>query len=109
MADGEMAKWLATLGVGGVLAGVIFYFYQKHASEWAKRLEGFIDLERHRTDALIRVVSENTASNSAVIKAVESNTKMLDMLCQQVWDNGGRRQHLRAISETRSRDHDEGT
>lgn len=106
MADGEMAKWLATLGVGGVLAGVIFYFYQKHSNEWSKTLSSFVETERHRADALMRVVTENTASNTAVIKAVESNTKMLDLLCQQVWDNGGRRQHLRSISETRRNEHE---
>lgn len=53
MLDGELAKWMASLGVGGVIAGFIFYFYRR-------------DFIRERDDARINqdrilMIAENTA------------------------------------------------
>lgn len=52
----ELLKALAPLGVGGVLAGFIFWFNRKDANDHAKAWQG-------QTEILLQVVKENTASN----------------------------------------------
>ena len=65
--DGEFFKWLVSLGVGGVIAALIFMFYRKdmrmHADMW-----------RTATDQLLIVVKENTASNIKLITLIEGMT-----------------------------------
>lgn len=96
----ETLKFFASLGVGGILAGVIFYFYHQRVTANETAAEKRLEVEQRRGDTLITVVKENTASNTAVVKSVEANTAMVERLCQtrefSEWnDNAGRRQHLR--------------
>ena len=66
--DGEFAKWLATLGVGGVLAGLMFYFYRKDIKQYT-------DLWKNATDLLMSTVKENTASNVKLIGLIEASER----------------------------------
>lgn len=50
-------KWLATLGIGGVLAGFIFIFYRKDIKQYT-------ELWKTTSEQLMNIVSENTASNT---------------------------------------------
>ncbi len=75
-----MLKWLATLGVGGVLAGIMFVFYRKDSLEWRKAVEEQRDAWRGQAELLVTVVKENTMSNTAVIKSVEANTRMVESM-----------------------------
>lgn len=89
--DPELVKYSLSLGVGGVIAVLIFAAYRKDSTDWRKSWEG-------QTAMLLQVVKENTQSNTAVIKSVEANTRMVEMLCAQVSsgnDNGGRRERPR--------------
>lgn len=52
-------KWLASLGVGGVLAWAMFMVYRKDAKEWHEAWKG-------QTQLLIQVVKENTAAVTAL-------------------------------------------
>lgn len=70
-------QWFATLGVGGCLAGLMFFFYRKDANEWRQAWKG-------QTEMLMKVVVDNTASNTAVIKAVEANTRIVDAMQQRI-------------------------
>jgi hypothetical protein len=54
--DVEFVKWLATLGIGGILAGFIFIFYRKD-------IKSYTELWKTTSEQLIKVVGENTASN----------------------------------------------
>ena len=58
--DEEFFRFLASLGVGGVIAGLMFFFYRKDVHQ-------FTELWKTQTELLILVVKENTAS--AVIAA----------------------------------------
>lgn len=66
--DAEFMKWLATLGVGGVLAGLMFMFYRKDVKQYT-------ELWRMATDQLMNVVKENTASNTKLISLIESQER----------------------------------
>jgi hypothetical protein len=60
--DGEFGKWIITLGVGGVLAFVMFLFYRKDVRQYT-------ELWKAQTELLMLVVKENTAahiSNSVI-------------------------------------------
>ena len=74
--DLEFAKWLATLGVGGVLAGVMFGFYRKDMRE-------FTGLWRNQSDMLMTVVKENTTALVALstqFKVTEALHRRLDAM-----------------------------
>lgn len=66
--DAEFAKWLATLGVGGVLAGLMFMFYRKDVKQYT-------ELWKTATDQLMIIVKENTASNTKLINLIESQER----------------------------------
>jgi len=55
--DLEIAKFFATLGVGGAIAGIMFLFYRKDVSQ-------FTDLWKTQTELLIEVVTKNTEAHT---------------------------------------------
>lgn len=64
--DDEVIKWFATLGVGGVLAGIMFFFYRKDVKQYT-------DLWKGQSDALMRAIVDNTAAttkNNVVLDAL---------------------------------------
>jgi len=58
--DPEILKYLAPLGVGGVLAGAMFFIYRKDSAQWQEAWKG-------QSQMLLRVVKENTAAITALI------------------------------------------
>ncbi len=66
--DAEFAKWLVTLGVGGVLAAFMFTFYRKDVKQYT-------ELWKAATDSLMLVVKENTVSNVKLIQLIESQER----------------------------------
>lgn len=66
--DSEFAKWLVTLGVGGVLAGFMFMFYRKDVKQYT-------ELWRSTADVLMSVIKENTASNTKLIGLIETQER----------------------------------
>lgn len=62
----EFGQWLATLGVGGVLAGLMFMFYRKD-------VRAYTDLWKAQSEQMTTIVKENTqalTSNTEVIRAL---------------------------------------
>jgi hypothetical protein len=66
--DAEFFKWVATLGVGGVLAGFMFVFYRKDIRQYT-------ELWKSATDQFIAIVKENTASNTKLISMIETQER----------------------------------
>ena len=67
--DSEFAKYLATLGVGGILAAFMFQFYRKDVKQYT-------ELWRGQSEQLIQVVKENTVaitSNAEITKALHNH------------------------------------
>ena len=58
-------KDLATLGIGGVLAGFMFMYYRKDVRQYT-------ELWKAATGEFMQVVKENTASNTKLIVLIES-------------------------------------
>ena len=66
--DTEFVKWLATLGIGGVLAGFMFVFYRKDIRQYT-------ELWKLASEQLTTIVKENTASNTKLISLIESQER----------------------------------
>lgn len=66
--DVDFAKWLITLGVGGVLAGFMFVFYRKDIKQYT-------ELWKTTTDVLINIVKDNTTSNTRLIALLENQER----------------------------------
>lgn len=64
----EFLKWLATLGVGGILAGIMFFVYRKDIKQYT-------ELWKTTADQLISIVKENTASNTKLIILLETQER----------------------------------
>lgn len=60
MPDADTFKYFASLGVGGVLAGLIFFMYRKDAIAWQEAWKG-------QSQILVQVVKENTAAITALV------------------------------------------
>lgn len=69
--DVEFIKWLTTLGVGGVLAAVVFSFYRKDVKQ-------FTELWQLQTGLLMKVVTENTAAFASHRAVTEALHRRLD-------------------------------
>ena len=68
----ELGKWLATLGLGGVLAAFVFWFYRKdsltHTENW-----------RGQTAIMVETVKENTEAICRLGTLLEALHKRLDI------------------------------
>lgn len=68
MFDPEFVKWIATLGVGGVLAGFMFAFYRKDVKQYT-------ELWKHTAEQMMQIIKENTASNAKLILLIENQER----------------------------------
>lgn len=66
--DAEFTKWLATLGIGGILAAFMFTFYRKDVKQYT-------DLWKTTSEQLMAVVKDNTASNTKLISLIENQER----------------------------------
>lgn len=66
--DSESVKFLASLGVGGVLAGAMFIVYRKDALAWQAAWHG-------QSQILVQVVKENTAAVTALISKLDERRR----------------------------------
>lgn len=66
--DPEFVKWLATLGVGGVLAAFMFVAYRKDVKQYT-------ELWRTMAEQLVEVVKDNTTSNTKLISLIETQER----------------------------------
>lgn len=64
----QFIQWLATLGVGGILAAFMFTFYRKDVKQYT-------ELWRTTAEQLMAVVKENTASNTKLIALIENQER----------------------------------
>lgn len=69
----EFARWLASLGVGGVLGAFIFMFYRKDVKQ-------FTELWQAQTTLLTTVVRDNTVATTSNNELLRSLHKRIDLL-----------------------------
>lgn len=85
--DDEVIKWFATLGVGGILAGIMFFFYRKD-------VRMYTDLWKGQSDMLMKVVLDNTSAttkNNVVLDALHRRLDR-DEFERQLRDKEGKKQ-----------------
>lgn len=87
--DAESIKYFSNLGAVGILA-LIFYYqnnknsleYSRKAEESAKlfadRVEALLNIERGRTEMLVKLVTDNTAQTTANTVVVNALHRRLD-------------------------------
>ncbi len=61
----EFLKTLPSLGIGGLLAGLIFYWYRQDVQKYTEQWKG-------QSEALMQVVKDNTTSNITLAVLVKS-------------------------------------
>lgn len=69
----EFFQFLASMGVGGILAGFMFHVHNKTLKDHAEVLKGYHEVEKGRTDLLMMIVKDNTnatAKNNTLIDAL---------------------------------------
>ena len=69
--DADFVKYLASLGVGGAIAALMFHFYRKDVATFTAQWKG-------QSDALIGVVRDNTSVMTKVMTLVEALHRRLD-------------------------------
>lgn len=79
----DFVKFLATMGVGGIIAGLIFFFYRKDANSHAEAWQG-------QSEMLLQVVKENTASNTSLQATTAALNTVItglqrDMTAREEW------------------------
>lgn len=88
----DIVKFLATLGVGGALAALIFWFYRKDSIEHARSWQG-------QSEALLQVVKDNT---SAVV-ALQQTTAALQATIEALRADMNDRDRITRLREERDR------
>ena len=58
-------NWLATLGVGGILAALMFLLYRRD-------IKSYTELWKGQSDVLLQIVKENTESNVELKALIET-------------------------------------
>lgn len=71
--DGEFIKYLASLGVGGILAAIMYYQNRKDSDLFASQIKNLYESEKGRTDILVNLVT-NT------VTAITKNTAVCESL-----------------------------
>jgi len=71
-------QWFATLGVNGILAGVMFYFYKNLNDRFTEYVKEQQEYQRTQTNLLVNVVRENTESNTKVVTMVDAMHRRMD-------------------------------
>lgn len=83
MLDPEFLKFLIQLGVGGAIAGIIFFFYRKDVRSYTDLWQQQTARSDAQVAAMIKVVAENsanTAVNTEVLKSLHKRIDRLDLL-----------------------------
>lgn len=81
--DAEFLKFLVQLGVGGSIAGIIFFFYRKDVRSYTDLWQAQTARSDAQVAAMIKVVAENsanTAVNTEVLKSLHKRIDRLDLL-----------------------------
>lgn len=65
-AEEELFKFFASLGVGGAIAGMIFFFYRKD-------IRGYTELWKTQSEVLTKVIVDNTKAITELNEKLRNN------------------------------------
>jgi hypothetical protein len=81
--DAEFLRFLGQLGVGGAIAGILFFFYRKDVRSYTDLWQAQSKINSEQTSLMIQIVRDNTAAtvtNTEVLRALHRRVDQLDML-----------------------------
>lgn len=80
MLDPEFVKYLASLGVGGVIAIFIYFYSRKDNEAYAQSLKTIAEERKGQIEMLVDVIKEVTSVTAANTKVIEAFHARLDRL-----------------------------
>lgn len=78
MLDTEFVRYLASLGTGGLIAGLMFMVYRKDMKLFEDRWRGQAELWKGQAEILMSLVRENTRVMTSLGDAVKAFHHRLD-------------------------------
>lgn len=78
MFDTEFAKYISTLGIGGVLAVIFYYQARKDSQDYANSIKILMDSEKGRNEMLVVLIKDNTSQTTANTEVVRALHRRLD-------------------------------
>lgn len=84
--DMEILKWIASFGVGGILAYAMFQIHRKDTREWLSVVSAQRDAWREQAGLLLQVVKENSQTIALNTSATKQNTDMLVIMKGEILD-----------------------
>lgn len=69
----DLLRFLSSLGVGGAIAGLLFFFYRRD-------VRSYTELWKQMSEQLLHVVKENTAAFAQNTEVIKSLHRRLDHL-----------------------------
>jgi len=97
--EAEFSRFLLQMGVGGILAGLLFVVYRKDVRSYTELWKEQAALNAKMVDTVIALVERNTGTiskNTEVLKSLHARMDRLDILRVVSTDEGleiGRHQH----------------
>ena len=79
----EFVRFLLQLGLGGAMAGLLFFFYRKDVRSYTDLWQAQAKINEAQTSLLLQIVKDNTAAtvtNTEVLRALHRRVDQLDML-----------------------------
>lgn len=76
--DPEFVKYLASLGVGGIIAGFMFVIYRKDMAHMLEQWKGQAESLQAQNAVLISVVKENTVAFTQTTEIMRAFHNRLD-------------------------------
>lgn len=80
MFDPEFVKYLASLGVGGIIAVFIYFYSRKDNEAYSKVLIQITEERKGQVEMLVGVIQSVTSSITANTKVIEAFHSRLDRL-----------------------------
>lgn len=77
MFDQEFAQFLGQLGVGGAIAGLLFFFYRKDVRAYTDLWKEQAALNQAQTNAMMMLVEKNSST-------ISQNTEVLKQLHRRI-------------------------
>lgn len=78
MLDPEFVKYLASLGVGGIIAGFMFVIYRKDMARMLEQWKGQAESLQTQNVILIQVIKENTVAFTQTTEIMRAFHARLD-------------------------------
>lgn len=81
--DAEVVRWFVQLGVGGVLAGVLLFFYRKDVRSYTELWREASERNERQTMQMIAIAERSAGAiseNTEVMRSLHKRVDRLDML-----------------------------